>query len=83
MSHPMQTRYPADLVTLSTHVCSVTLFQQQVINVSFASRWLGTGFHTWVVQAPEQTNMVTCHVFEAARHSFRLVGNCALEIHEP
>jgi hypothetical protein len=32
----------------------LTLFQWQVLNVSFTSRKTDVGFHAWVAQAPEQ-----------------------------
>jgi len=56
---------------------ALTLFQWQVVNVSFTLRWLNTGFHAQATWAPEQTNIETCHVLMAAWCSFWSVGNYA------
>jgi len=60
-----------------TQCKALTLFQREVLNASLASRQLGMGFHAWATQAPEQTDMETCHVLVAAQRSFLLIKNCA------
>jgi hypothetical protein len=60
---------------MSVDAKTPTLFQQQVVNASFVMKQLGMGFHTWAVEAPEQTTMETCCVSMVARHSFQLVRN--------
>jgi hypothetical protein len=52
-----------------------TLFQQQVINASLASRWPNAGFHAWATRALKQTEMETCCVLVAAQRSFPPIGN--------
>jgi hypothetical protein len=59
---------------MKTH-STLTLFQRQVINVLLALRRPNVGFHTWAMQALEQTNTKTCHVSMVAHHLFQLIRN--------
>jgi hypothetical protein len=52
------------------------LFQRQIINVLFTSRWPSTGFHAQTTRALKKTNMKTCHVSMTARCSFQPIENC-------